>query len=131
MLIGVPREVASGERRVALVPEVVSQLTRSGHRVIVERGAGIRAGFTDEAYRAAGCDLADSAEEIYSSAQMILKVQRPGRAEVGEAELDQMKEGSILIGLLQPSGRRSRNAERGMARRPTPWRAAARCAPDR
>ena len=104
MLIGVPREVASGERRVALVPEVVSQLTRSGHRVIVERGAGIRAGFTDEAYRAAGCDLADSAEEIYSTAQMILKVQRPGRAEVGEAELDQMKEGAILIGLLQPSG---------------------------
>ncbi|HMF88145.1 MAG TPA: Re/Si-specific NAD(P)(+) transhydrogenase subunit alpha [Gemmatimonadaceae bacterium] len=104
MLIGVPREIASGERRVALVPEVVSQLTRAGHRVVVERGAGMRAGFTDEAYRAAGCDLADSAEEIYSTAQMILKVQRPGRAEVGEAELDQMREGSILIGLLQPSG---------------------------
>jgi H+-translocating NAD(P) transhydrogenase subunit alpha len=104
MLIGVPREVASGERRVALVPDVVSQLTRAGHRAVVERGAGIRAGFTDEAYRAAGCDLADSAAEIYSTAQMILKVQRPGRADVGEAELDQMKEGSILIGLLQPSG---------------------------
>jgi NAD(P) transhydrogenase subunit alpha len=104
MLIGVPREVASGERRVALVPEVVSQLTRAGHRVVVERGAGMRAGFTDEAYRAAGCDLADSAEEIYSTAQMILKVQRPGRDEAGEAELDRIKEGSILIGLLQPSG---------------------------
>jgi NAD(P) transhydrogenase subunit alpha len=104
MLIGVPREIASGERRVALVPEVVSQLTRAGHHVVVERGAGMRAGFTDEAYRAAGCDLADSAEEIYSTAEMILKVQRPGRAEVGEAELDQMKEGSILVGLLQPSG---------------------------
>jgi NAD(P) transhydrogenase subunit alpha len=104
MLIGVPREIASGERRVALVPEVVSQLTRASHRVVVERGAGLRAGFTDEAYSAAGCDLADSAEEIYSTAQMVLKVQRPGRAEVGEAELDQMKEGSILIGLLQPSG---------------------------
>ena len=104
MLIGVPREIATGERRVALVPEVVSQLTRAGHRVVVERGAGIRAGFTDEAYRSAGCDLADSAEEIYSTAQMILKVQRPGRADAGEAELDQMKEGSVLIGLLQPSG---------------------------
>ena len=104
MLIGVPREIASGERRVALVPEVVSQLTRAGHRVVVERGAGIRAGFTDEAYRSAGCDLADSAAEIYSTAQMILKVQRPGRADAGEAELDQMKEGSVLIGLLQPSG---------------------------
>jgi NAD(P) transhydrogenase subunit alpha len=104
MLIGVPRDIASGVRRVALVPEVVSQLTRAGHRVVVERGAGIRAGFTDEAYRSAGCDLADSAEEIYSTAQMILKVQRPGRADAGEAELDQMKEGSVLIGLLQPSG---------------------------
>lgn len=104
MLIGVPREIANGERRVALVPEVVSQLTRAGHRVVVERGAGLRAGFTDEAYRTAGCDLADSAEEIYSTAQMILKVQRPGRGEAGEAELDQMKEGSVLIGLLQPSG---------------------------
>src|SRR5687768_14822160 len=104
MLIGVPREIASGERRVAVVPEVVSQLTKAGHRVVVERGAGMRAGFTDEAYRTAGCDLADSAEEIYSTAQMILKVQRPGRDEAGEAELDQMKEGSVLIGLLQPSG---------------------------
>ena len=104
MLIGVPREVASGERRVALVPEVVSQLTRAGHRVVVERGAGMRAGFTDEAYSSAGCDLADSAGEIYSTAQMILKVQRPGRDDAGEAELDQMKEGSVLIGLLQPSG---------------------------
>ena len=104
MLIGVPREIASGERRVALVPEVVSQLARAGHRMIVERGAGIRAGFTDEAYRSAGCDLADSAAEIYSTAQMILKVQRPGRDEGGEAELDRMKEGTILIGLLQPSG---------------------------
>ena len=104
MLIGVPREIANGERRVALVPETVSQLTRAGHRVVVERGAGMRAGFTDEAYQAEGCDLADSAGEIYTAAQMILKVQRPGRDEAGEAELDQMKEGSVLIGLLQPSG---------------------------
>ena len=104
MLIGVPREIASGERRVALVPDVVSQLTKAGHRVVVERGGGQRAGFTDEAYRTAGCDLADSAGEMYSTAEMILKVQRPGRAEAGEAELDQMKEGSVLIGLLQPSG---------------------------
>jgi NAD(P) transhydrogenase subunit alpha len=104
MLIGVPREIANGERRVALVPEVVSQLTKAGHRVVVERGAGLRAGFTDETYRAAGCDLADSADEIYSTAQMILKVQRPTRTEAGVAELDEMTDGSVLIGLLQPSG---------------------------
>src|SRR6478672_3016736 len=103
MLIGVPREIASGEKRVALVPEVVPQLVRVGHRVIVERDAGMRAGFTDEAYSAAGAGIVDSAQEIYSEAQMILKVQRPGRDEnSGEAELDMLKEGTVLIGLLQP-----------------------------
>src|SRR3954471_7723761 len=105
MLIGVPREVASGERRVALVPEVVAQLTRAGHRIIVERDAGLRAGFTDDAYRSAGCDLIDRPADVYSAAQMILKVQRPAREESsGEAELDMMKAGTVLIGLLQPSG---------------------------
>src|SRR5215212_10141191 len=104
MLIGVPRESASGERRVALVPEVVSQLTRAGHRVMVERDAGLRAGFIDDAYTAAGCDLVDRAQDVYASAQMILKVQRPGRDGVtGEAELDMLKQGTVLIGLLQPS----------------------------
>ncbi|HEX9129710.1 MAG TPA: Re/Si-specific NAD(P)(+) transhydrogenase subunit alpha [Gemmatimonadaceae bacterium] len=105
MLIGVPREIASGERRVALVPEVMPQLTRAGHRVVVEHDAGLRAGFTDDAYSAVGCSLVDTAREIYSSAQMILKVQRPGRDESsGEAELDMLTEGTVLIGLLQPSG---------------------------
>src|SRR3954467_12317747 len=105
MVIGVPREIASGEKRVALVPEVVPQLTRAGHRVVIERDAGLRAGFTDDAYLAAGCEIVDSAEEIYAAAQMILKVQRPGRAEdSGEAELDMLKEGTVLIGLLQPAG---------------------------
>src|SRR6202022_2253647 len=105
MLIGVPREITRGERRVALVPDVIPQLTRAGHRVIVERGAGQRAGFTDEAYRAAGSDLADVPAEIYSSAQMILKVQRPRRDEGSDqTELDLIQEGSVLIGLLQPSG---------------------------
>ena len=105
MLIGVPREIATGERRVAIVPEVISQLTRAGHRVLVEHDAGLRAGFTDDAYRAAGAEIVDSAEEIYAQMQMILKVQRPGRgADSGEAELDMLREGTVLIGLLQPAG---------------------------
>jgi H+-translocating NAD(P) transhydrogenase subunit alpha len=105
MLIGVPRETASGERRVALVPEVVPQLTRVGHRMVVEHDAGLRAGCTDDAYRAVGCVIVDTAREIYSTARMILKVQRPGREESsGEAELDTLTEGTVLIGLLQPSG---------------------------
>lgn len=105
MLIGVPREIASGERRVALVPEVVQQLTRAGNRVTIERGAGLRAGFTDEAYRAVGCDLADTPEEIYRTAQLVLKVQRPAVDDVeGRSEFDALAPGSVLIGLLQPSG---------------------------
>ncbi len=105
MLIGVPREIASGERRVAIVPEVVPLLTRAGHRVVVERGAGQRAGFTDEAYKAVGADVVETPEQIYSTAQMILKVQRPARAESSsEAELDMLVKGTVLIGLLQPSG---------------------------
>lgn len=105
MLIGVPREIATGERRVALVPEVVSQLTRAGHRVTVERNAGLRAGFPDDLYSGAGCEVVDTAAEIYSAAQMILKVQRPARDEAsGAAELDMLEEGTVLIGLLQPAG---------------------------
>jgi NAD(P) transhydrogenase subunit alpha len=105
MLIGVPREIASGERRVALVPEVVQQLTRAGHRMVIERDAGLRAGFTDEAYRAVGCDLADRPEEIYAKVQLVLKVQRPGMDAVsGRPEVDMLTPGTVLIGLLQPSG---------------------------
>ncbi|HJQ12118.1 MAG TPA: Re/Si-specific NAD(P)(+) transhydrogenase subunit alpha [Gemmatimonadaceae bacterium] len=104
MLIGVPREIAPGERRVALVPEVVPQLARAGHRVIIEHDAGLRAGFTDEAYREAGAEIVDSSGEVYSQAQLLVKVQRPGRdAGSGEAELDMLRDGTVLIGLLQPS----------------------------
>ena len=105
MLIGVPREIAKGERRVALVPDVVQQLTRAGHQVVVERGAGRLAGFTDEAYRDAGCDLSDSAAEVYRTAALVLKLQRPlTDSPPGNPELEMLKPGSALIGLLQPSG---------------------------
>jgi H+-translocating NAD(P) transhydrogenase subunit alpha len=105
MLIGVPREIAPGERRVALVPDVVQQLTRAGHQVVVERGAGRAAGFTDESYTGAGCDLADRAEDVYRNAAVILKIQRPLTDTPSDRpELEMLKPGSALVGLLQPSG---------------------------
>src|SRR5688572_28152079 len=105
MLIGVPREIAPGERRVALVPDVVQQLTRAGHQVVIERGAGRAAGFTDESYTGAGCDLADRAEDVYRNAALVLKIQRPlADTPSDRPELDMLKPGSALIGLLQPSG---------------------------
>jgi NAD(P) transhydrogenase subunit alpha len=105
MHIGVPREVADGECRVALSPDVIPQLIRAGHKVLVERGAGDRAGFQDEAYRTSGAELIDDPATLYAAAQMVLKIQRPAVGANGERdELSLMNEGSLLIGLLQPGG---------------------------
>src|SRR5437764_1156329 len=99
MRIGVPKEIVSGERRVALIPEVVPALVRAGNTVTVEKDAGLSAGFTDEAYRAAGAVIADSATGAYAAADMILKVQRPT-----PEEAEKIAQGAVLVGLLQPSG---------------------------
>ena len=77
MRLAVPKEIVPGEKRVALVPEVIPQLLKIGHTVTVESGAGIRAGFTDEAYSTAGALIAADARSTYSGAEMVLKVMRP------------------------------------------------------
>jgi len=110
MQIGVPRETMPGEARVALAPDVIPQLVKFGHRVMVERGAGDRAGFTDESYRAAGAQIVDDPATLYAAAEMVLKIQRPSIAGTGapgqgtdRAELDSINESAVLIGLLQPA----------------------------
>jgi H+-translocating NAD(P) transhydrogenase subunit alpha len=100
MQLAVPKETVQGERRVALVPEVIAQLLKSGHTVAVEAGAGLRAGFTDEAYAAAGASIVPDASAIYAGAEMVLKVLRPDT----ERELPSIGAGTVLIGLLQPAG---------------------------
>jgi len=102
MRVGVPKEIVPGEKRVALVPEVIPQLLKLGHTVSVENGAGVRAGFPDAEYAAAGATLEASAAAIYSAADMLLKVQRPTAGPGGE--LDMLKPETVLIALLQPSG---------------------------
>jgi NAD(P) transhydrogenase subunit alpha len=103
MKIGVPREIVPGERRVALVPEVVGRLVKSGHTVAVEMGAGERAGFSDAEYRAAGATLSAHAAALYDEAQVILKVQRPTYSEaLGRHEVELMRPGTVVIGFLQP-----------------------------
>ena len=64
MRLAVPKEIVPGEKRVALDPEVIPQLLKSGHTVTVEAGAGIRAGFTDDAYASAGAVLAPDARSV-------------------------------------------------------------------
>jgi len=104
MRIAVPAEVQEGEKRVALVPEVVPSLAKAGHSIEVQSGAGLRAGFTDEAYSAAGATVVGDAGAVYRGAEMVLKVQRPERTELGGSELDLLPDGSMLIGLLNPGG---------------------------
>jgi NAD(P) transhydrogenase subunit alpha len=99
MRVAVPSEIAAGEKRVAVVPEVVPQLLRAGHTVTVQAGAGLRAGFADEAYIAAGASVEPEAARVYAGSEMVLKVLRPSPEEVALLE-----SGTTLIGLLQPAG---------------------------
>ncbi len=100
MRVGVPKESTPGERRVALVPEVIPQLLKLGHTVHVERGAGANAGFSDESYEAAGASLVPDASGAYEC-DLVLKVQRPSTGP--GSELEKLKPGGVLIGLLQPA----------------------------
>jgi len=101
MIIGVLKETAHGETRVAIVPQVVTPLKKEGHDVLVQAGAGQAAGFPDEAYTQAGARIATDAAAVTREAAMIVKVQPPGiRGDVNEAAL--MKPGSTYVGFLAP-----------------------------
>jgi H+-translocating NAD(P) transhydrogenase subunit alpha len=93
MRIGVPRETTAGERRVALVPEVVGKLVSAGFEVLVQPGAGVAASFPDAAYEEAGAQLVDD----WADAEGVVKVQKPS-----DEEADRLREGQVLIGFLQP-----------------------------
>jgi alanine dehydrogenase len=77
VIIGVPKEIKDGEARVSLVPAGARMLTQQGHRVLVEKGAGLGSGFTDEEYVAAGARIVPGADEVWSSAEMVMKVKEP------------------------------------------------------
>lgn len=77
MIIGVPKEIKQGENRVAMTPAGVEELTKAGHTVIVERGAGAGSGITDDEYEAAGATPADEAQFVYERAELIVKVKEP------------------------------------------------------
>jgi NAD(P) transhydrogenase subunit alpha len=97
MRIAVPKETAAGERRVALVPEGVARLVKAKHEVRVERGAGLAAGFRDEAYEKAGAQLADGAA-VWSDCGVVVKVRRPSAEEAAR-----LRSGAVLIAMLQPA----------------------------
>ena len=77
MRVGVPKEIKNHEYRVGLVPSSVLELVHHGHEVVVQKGAGLGAGLTDEDYVAAGATIIETADEIFASADMIVKVKEP------------------------------------------------------
>ncbi len=101
MNIGVPKETAANERRVAVTPDVAGKLVKSGFSVLVERGAGEAASFGDEAYAAAGVRLVATAADAFGQSDVVLKVQPPSAQ---EARLS--REGGALVALFQPSAER-------------------------
>ncbi len=98
MLIAVPREVAQGERRVALTPDMVARLTKGGNSISVQRGAGEAAGFEDAAYEKAGATMVDDVASLYASADLVAKVQRPLADDSGA-----IKSGAVLICFMKPA----------------------------
>src|ERR671914_879859 len=95
MKIAVPRETAEGETRVALTPQVAGQLIGDGHEVLVESGAGEASSNLDEAYREAGATIVPDVAQLYSQADMVLRVGRPT-----DEEIQMLRSGSVLIGTL-------------------------------
>ncbi|HYE95108.1 MAG TPA: NAD(P)(+) transhydrogenase (Re/Si-specific) subunit alpha, partial [Rubricoccaceae bacterium] len=106
--VGVPRETAPGERRVALTPDVAGRLIKKGCTITVERGAGTAAYYPDAAYEAAGCRLSDRTEAL--QADVVAMVQPP-------ADLDALRSGSVVVGMFRPlddAETAQRLAERGL-----------------
>src|SRR5260370_17672749 len=83
MKVGVRKETAVNERRVALVPDTVARLVKSGLAVVVEQGAGTGAAWPDASYRAAGAELAPTATAVFATADVVTKVRPPSADEAG------------------------------------------------
>src|SRR2546423_5062334 len=77
MLVGVPKEIKDSEYRVGLVPSAVRELTRNGHRVLVEKSAGLGAGLSDDNYRSVGAEIVPDPDQIYARGELIVKVKEP------------------------------------------------------
>jgi NAD(P) transhydrogenase subunit alpha len=98
LTIGVPREVFTGEKRVATVPDVVEKLIKLGFAVLVEQGAGEPANFTDDAYRAAGAQIAPDAAALWAGADLVFKVRPPAAT-----ELPLVRPGTTLVSFIWPA----------------------------
>ena len=104
MIIGIPKEIMHDEARVAATPETVRKYVADGHKVLVEKGAGVGALHADAAYAAAGAVMCDSAQQVYDESELILKVKEPlFNEQTGKHEVDMMHKGQYLITFIHPA----------------------------
>ena len=92
MIVGVPKEIKQDEYRVGMTPAGVEDLTLAGHQVLVETGAGVGSGLTDDDFASHGAEISGSADDVYARAEMIVKVKEPQ-----PAELDRIRPGQVLF----------------------------------
>jgi len=92
MIIGVPKEIKADEYRVAVLPVGAELLTKDGHTVLIEKGAGLGSGYDDQNYATAGAKIVETADEIFRRAEMIVKVKEPQGKEIAK-----LKEGQIVF----------------------------------
>ena len=105
MIVGVPKEVYPGERRVALTPVVVPMLAKAGLEVVVEAGAGVAAGYPDAQYQEKGAKVLPDRAAVFAQADIIVQVLGHGANDKnGESDLRLMRQGQALIGFLRPLG---------------------------
>jgi NAD(P) transhydrogenase subunit alpha len=104
MRVGVPKETYPGERRVAIVPALVPQLTKAGvEAVLIETGAGVETGFPDEAYAEQGAQIVKTRQELFEQVDVLLQVRTLGaNPEKGREDLELLRPGQVLIGFMEP-----------------------------
>lgn len=114
--LGVPKEIMAHEYRVSAIPETVKAFIAGGARVLVERGAGIASHFSDEAYQAAGAEIAVDAEAVFSRCDIILKVKEPQfDSSKNRHEVEMMKPGQVLVTFLHPASPANHQMVRNLA----------------
>ena len=103
MLIGVPTETFTGERRVALTPETAAHIQKLGHTLCIQSGAGLASDLSDDLYKNAGVDVLDSAQAVYEKADVIMKVRAPSVQSSAGDEVAMLRAGTVLISFIWPA----------------------------
>src|SRR5690554_1463405 len=118
MIIGIPKEIMHGEKRVSAIPDTVKKFVNDGLEVLVEYGAGTGAFYSDELYKKAGAKMVKDVKEIYEKANIILKVKEPlFNEEKNVHEIDMMHEGQYLVTFIHPAAPVNHDMVKHMAKR--------------